>query len=138
MEIMALKDKSMIPETEVLKKVLAGSYVAFVQWKQRQVEIGIVLEWKYYNDGKAWMGKMMLGKRNMGWLFIYSGYFTVTFYFMERHLRAIADSDIPENIRQDFYRTKGTGKLMPMSVKIDNGLKVAEALKILYLKKELK
>lgn len=41
---------------------------------------------------KALLCKMMFKKKNIGWLYVYDGFFRVSF-FMERHLSVIADSE---------------------------------------------
>lgn len=36
------------------------------------------------------------------------------FYFIEKHLEAIAALDISESIKEDFYKTRSVGRLIPM------------------------
>lgn len=138
METIALKDKNVFPEAEILKTVLAGSYPAFVRWEQILAEMETVLEWRYYRDGQAWLGKMMCGKKNIGWVIVYEGYFRVTFYFMEKHLQAIVDVDLPETVKKDFFGTGSEGKLKPMSVMVTDVSQTADVLAVFRFKKALK
>lgn len=138
MEVIALKDKNVFPETDVLKAVLAGSYPAFVRWEKILAEMETALEWRYYRDGQAWLGKMMCGKKNVGWVIVYEGYFKVTFYFMEKHFQAITDADLPETVKKDFFGTEAEGKLKPMSVKVTDVSQTTDVLAVFRFKKTLK
>lgn len=138
METIALKDKNVFPEAEILKAVLAGSYPAFVRWEQILAEMGTALEWRYYRDGQAWLGKMICGKKNMGWVIVYEGYFRVTFYFMEKHFQVIADADLPETVKKDFFGTEAEGKLKPMSVMVTDVSQTTDVLAVFRFKKALK
>lgn len=139
METPALKDKATVPTGEVLAQALQGSYAAFETWREMLSEMGIALQWNYYNDGKAWLCKMILGKKNLGWLIPYDGFFRTNFFFMARHAEAIAVANISESQKAEFAaKDFGTAKLHPVSVRIANRDQLAEALTILQLKQRLK
>ncbi len=59
MEILALKDKHVLPTPEVLNSVLHDSYPAFEEWDNVLSGLDIKPEWNYYKDGNAWLCKMM-------------------------------------------------------------------------------
>ena len=65
MELPILKDKNIFPTNEVLADVLEASFPAFEAFSASAEAAGLTLEWNYYNDGKAWLCKV-LSKR--GWL----------------------------------------------------------------------
>lgn len=52
MEILALKDKHVLPTPEVLNSVLHDSYPAFEEWDNVLSGLDIKPEWNYYKDGK--------------------------------------------------------------------------------------
>ena len=102
METLALRDGDILPTQEVLETALGSSYPAFEELNALLIAMEIRPEWNYYRDGKAWLCKMMFKKKNMGWLHVYDGFFRVSFFFMERHLSAIADLNISDHIKEDF------------------------------------
>lgn len=137
METLALRDGGILPTQEVLEAVLGSSYPAFEELNALLIAMEIRPEWNYYRDGKAWLCKMM-SKKNMGWLHVYDGFFRVSFFFMERHLTAIADLNISDCIKEDFYEMKPVGKLLPMSIAVCDKGKLEDVLTVLRFKKSLK
>ena len=138
METLALRDENILPTQKVLEAVLCGSYPTFEELNALLITMEIRPEWNYYKDGKAWLCKMMFKKKNMGWLHIYGGFFRVSFFFMERHLTAIADLNISDYIKEDFYKMKSIVKLLPMSIAVSDKEKLEDVLTVLRFKKSLK
>ena len=138
MEKLALRDGDILPSQEVLEAVLGSSYPAFEELNALLISMEIRPEWNYYRDGKAWLCKMMFKKKNMGWLHVYDGFFRVSFFFMERHLSAIADLNISDYIKEDFYEMKPVGKLLPMSIVVGDKEKLEDVLTVLRFKRSLK
>lgn len=138
MDTVILKDKNIYPTNEVLAEVLGTSYPAFEELNTLVADSGLVLEWNYYNDGKAWLCKILSKKKNLGWLVVYQGYFRVTSYFTEKHLYRISELDVTESIKTAFYQAKPSGKLMPMSIVVTGKEQVKDALTMVLFKKSLK
>ena len=138
METLALRDGDILPTQEVLEAGLGSSYPAFEELNALLISMEIRPEWNYYRDGKAWLCKMMFKKKNMGWLHVYDGFFRVSFFFMERHLSAIADLNISDYIKEDFYEMKPVGKLLPMSIVVGDKEKLEDVLTVLRFKRSLK
>ena len=138
METLALRDGDILPTQEVLEAVLGSSYPAFEEFNSLLISMEIRPEWNYYRDGKAWLCKMLFKKKNMGWLHVYDGFFRVSFFFMERHLSAIADLNISDYIKEDFYEMKPVGKLLPMSIVVGDKEKLEDVLTVLRFKRSLK
>lgn len=139
MENPALKDKLSVPTDEVLARTLQASHAAFIRWRELLATEGVGLQWRYYADGKSWLGKMLCGKRNLGWLVPYAGYFRTDFYFTARAAAAIAASDLPETAKAEFAAKDFTqAKLHPLSFRIAAPDDTAGALTALRLKRTLK
>lgn len=138
MKSLVLKNKEIYPTAEVLENALKESYPSYVEFSNQLIELGMVQEWNYYNDGKAWLCKLLLKKKNLGWLYIYDGYFNISCFFMEKHLAAINDLDIDEQIKATLFQAKPTNKLMPLTVRIKTSGQLPDAIKILLFKKGLK
>ena len=138
MELPILKDKNIFPTNEVLADVLEAGFTPFEAFSPSAEAAGLTLEWNYYNDGKAWLCKVLSKKKNLAWLVVYQNYLRTTSYFTEKHLDRIADMEITESIKEEFYRAKPSGKLIPMSVVITEKEQVKDALSMILFKKGLK
>lgn len=138
MNPLALKDANEFPTPEVLDKVLGDSYRAFEKLSAEFADFGIVPEWRYYNDGKAWLCKLMLNKKNLGWLHVYDNYFNVSCFFTEKHFEAIEKLDVANEIKEEFYHSKTTGKLIPMAIRITDNKLPEDVMKMIAFKKNLK
>lgn len=138
MEAPILKDKNIFPTPEVLADMLGTSYPAFEEFSASAEKAGLTLEWNYYNDGKAWLCKILSKKKNLGWLIVYPNFFRINAYFAERHLERIAEMDITESIKEEFYQQKPSGKLIQMSINITDKDQVKDALTMILFKKGLK
>jgi hypothetical protein len=134
-----LNEQTLFPSNEVLKNVLAESYPAFEQLSAILTnEQGLVLEWNYYKDGHAWLCKVLNRKKNLFWLPAWNMFFKASFYFTEKHLESFASLDISEALKEELYRAKPTGKLLPLQFEIRTVEQLSDLLKIVEFKKNLK
>ena len=62
MDTLVLQDKNSFPDETVSKAALKNSYPVFEKLSGFIAGEDVRIEWRYYNDGKAWMGKMFYGK----------------------------------------------------------------------------
>ena len=138
MDKIIFNDPDTFPSAEVLKETLAASYSAFEALHALLASMDATTEWNYYRDGHAWLGKMPYKKKNLGWIHVYSGYFILTCHFTAKHEEAIAGLAIPEAIKETFFHAETTGKLRPLSVRVDSGKLPPEIETILRFKKGLK
>lgn len=138
MDTPALKDKDLFPSDDVLRQTLGASYPAFERWREMLTARQIDLDWRYYNDGNAWLCKMMSAKNNLGWLIACDGCFRTTFYFTAKYAEAIAGAEIPGTAKEEYRRAEPTAKLRPLSVRISDNSLLNDALAILQLKQKLK
>ncbi len=139
MEKQLLREQEIFPSEEVLKNVLGGVYEVLDALKTRLMnEEALVFDWYYYSDGKSWLCKVCHKKKTVFWLSVWDGYFKTTFFFLERHLESIAALEIAEPIKEDFYRIKPVGKLIPMIVTIHLYEQIDDIVKIVKFKKSAK
>jgi len=140
METQLLREPEIFPSKEVLKDILGEVYNVLEELEAlvTQGEFALTLNWHYYNDGKSWLCKVCHKKKTIFWLSIWDGFFKTTFFFMERHLESIAALEISEQIKEDFFRTKPVGKLLPMLININRREQLADLLKVIGFKKQLK
>ena len=138
MKQLILRDASVFPDEEVLKSALKDSFPIFEEFSGSLSELEIIPEWNFYKDGGAWLCKMLLKKKNMGWIAVFDGKFSITFYFTEKHLEAIAKLDISEQIKENFCLAKPIGKLLPMQIQVSDKSVIKDVITVLKFKKSLK
>jgi hypothetical protein len=65
---MLLRDPEVFPSDEVLKDVFGDTNYnilnSFIETITNE-EYGLTLEWRFYNDGKAWLGKTAHKKKTV-------------------------------------------------------------------------
>ncbi|GAE84743.1 DUF3788 family protein [Bacteroides reticulotermitis] len=138
---MLLRDPEVFPSEEILSKELdvrVYSTLASFTSTITSPEYGLETEWRYYNDGKAWLCKVTHKKKTILWLSIWEGFFKVSFYFTEKHLEAIDTLEISETIKQAFMQTKPIGRLIPMIFDITDNEQLQDLLTVVRFKKNLK
>jgi len=136
MESMPLKDPAVYPDKQVLQKVLGGSYDAFEQLTTliSEKEFALVPEWRYYNDGKAWLCKVVHRKKTVFWLSVWEGYFRSAIYFTARNEEDISALDIDPMVKKNFAEAKRIGKLIPLIFVIREREQLKDLLKAIKYK----
>ncbi len=139
-ETMLLRDPQILPVDEVLNGALGESYPAFGELVNTisNVEYGLMPEWNYYNDGKAWLCKVLFKKKTVFWLSVWDGYFKATFYFTEKNCGGLDDLDLDRELMQSFVKSKPIGRLMPFTFVIRESIQLTDLLKVIQYKKSLK
>ncbi len=137
---MALRDAEIFPSDKVLKDTLGDVYDVLESFLATITNEAYLLsfEWRYYNDGKAWLCKVQHKKKTILWLSVWEGFFKVSFFFTEKHLEAIAALDISEAIKTELASAKPVGQLIPMIFNINNASQLEELLTVVRFKKTLK
>lgn len=138
---MLLKNPDVFPSVNVLKEVLGDTIYNVLETFTETItgeEYNLSVEWRYYNDGKAWLGKVVHKKKTVLWLSIWEGFFKTSFFFTEKHLEAIAALNISETIKEEFCRAKPMGKLIPMLIEVRRKEELDDLLTVVRFKKSLK
>lgn len=138
---MLLRDAEIFPSEEILKDALGKTVYSVLESFITSVtneEYGLTIEWRYYNDGKAWLGKIVYKKKTVLWLSVWEGFFKTSFYFTEKHLEAIAELNISDMIKEGFCKARPVGKLIPMVIDINKDEQLDDLLTIVRFKKSLK
>jgi len=131
-----LNEPEIFPTVEVLKSVLGKSYFVFEELSKKLIdEFGLIFEWHYYKDSKAWLCKVAYKKKTIFWLSAWSECFRTSFYFMERHLEGIMALGIDDN---RFTIKKEWGKMIPLIFIISKSEQLPDLLKVAAYKKNLK
>jgi hypothetical protein len=140
MERPLLNDKNIPVTDEVLEKTLGEGYQAYREMLELITgdEFGLVPEWRYYNDGKAWLCKMVFKKKTVFWLSVWDGYFKAAFYLVGRHLPGIYDLDIDNHIKEELKKARSFGTLFPVVMIISRSEQINDLLALIRYKKGLK
>ena len=136
-----LRDPEVFPSNEVLRGALGKSaYSALESFFETLAshEYGLIVEWRFYNDGKMWLGKIEHKKKTALWLSVWSNCFKATFYFTQKHLEAITSLDISETIKDEFSKAKHIGRLIPMIIEVSEKDQLKDLLTVVRFKKNLK
>ena len=139
-EILILSDKEVIPTEDYILSIL-GDKKEF--WKSI---IKIATEeykdtsgtWKYYNDGKQWLFKMVQKKKTLFWGGIHKDTFRITFYFGDKAEPTILASDLPQSIKDGFKTTKRYGAIRAISIKVFEHSDVENVMKLIGIKHQMK
>ena len=132
--ILELTDESVYPDEKILKPILGRSYSAYLQLLKLYNENGMVYEWRYYKDGKAWLCKVQLKKKTIVWMSAWKGYMQAGIYFPARLLNEILSLDISEETREKIKKTKNVGKSKPCIFEIRNKKALTDFEKVMKFK----
>ena len=140
METRLLRNEDIYPSKEVLEKALGESFVAFNELIESIIneEYGLVLNWRYYKDGKSWLCKVTDKKKTVCWISVWNKFFKTGFYFTEKTRLGIHELNIENQIREAFNQSKHIGKLIPLTIDISTKEQIGDVLKIIMYKKSLK
>ncbi len=140
MESYLLRDQQVFPTREVLEKILAESYPVYEEMMGiiTDAKYGLVPEWNFYKDGKAWLCKVCNKKKTIFWLSVWDKFFKTTFYFSEKYFQGVSELDIDNNLKESFNRNKSFGKFHPLTIDFNKKEQIKDLLKIIEYKKSLK
>jgi hypothetical protein len=134
-----LADSSLYPDKRVLAEALGEeNYSLFVKFAEQMETLNLTLEWRYYNDGKEWLCKILNKKKNLGWLSIWENSFRVTVFLTAKTINGFHALAISDEIKTYAKEAKPTGKLIPTITTINTESVIDDMLKILEYKKQLK
>ena len=133
-----LRDQAVYPDENVLQRVLKKSYSAWKAFLELLEKNEMTHEWRFYNDGNAWLCKVQKKKRTIVWLSVWDGLFKTTTYFPAKYLDKLFELDISEEQKEKIRQTKDVGKSKPCTFEIKTRKPFAELEKVIKLKMECK
>jgi hypothetical protein len=95
-------------------------------------------EWRFYNDGKRWLFKMVHKKKTVFWSSLITGTFRITFYLGNKAESIIENSDLPQRVKEEFKNAKKYGLIRPVTFIIKGSEDVDNVLKMIDLKTKIK
>ena len=129
-----LKDKDVFPDAKILKDVLGDSCNAYEKLMEIYGRNEMTHEWRYYNDGKAWLCKVQKKKRTITWMSAWKGFMQATIYFPLRLIDDVYGLDISEEQKAKIRSTKNVGKSKPCIFEIRDSSILSDFEKVMKLK----
>ena len=123
-----LRDPDIEPTGEVIAEALGSASAAYIKFIKGMKSYDIEVDWRYYNDGKAWLGKglyTLIGARGgqkevtAFWLSIWDSFFKVTIYIPEKARLDALTLPIADDIKNVIADAKQIGKLKIIPVQFD-------------------
>ena len=113
-------DPSMYPDLNIISDSLKDSFPAYLELLKYLEVSNLEHEWKYYNDGKAWLCKISKKKNTVVWLSAWKGYFKTTVYIHIKYLNEFENIGIDTEKRAAILNSLDDRKNIPCTFDIRN------------------
>ena len=148
-EKQSLRDINIEPTSEVISIELGVANDAYIEFLEKLKAHDIELNWRYYNDGKAWLGKGQYKwttirgtpkETTAFWLSIWEGFFKVTVYVPEKYRLEALNLSIGDGMKGMIKEAKQMGKLkfFPLVFDLYSNKMFDELFAIIDFRKTLK
>ena len=139
-ETILLREKEIEPTNEVLENVLGKELFIIYQEliKIFTDEFNLEPQWRFYKDGNAWLCKVVYRKKTILWLSVWENYIKTGFYFTEKTGIGVLELDIDNTIKEVFEVAKPIGKLIPLTIDINQQKQIKDLKELVEYKKKLK
>ena len=145
-----LRNPNIQPTSDIIAEALQYANDSYIKFLNELANQDIYLEWRYYTDGKAWLGKGLykwLGVRGgqkvttVFWLSIWEAFFKITIYIPEKARDDLFSLPLNNTVKQMINDSKQMGnrlKFFPLVFEL-NSNELFEQIHILFdFKKSLK
>lgn len=129
-----LKDKDIYPNENVIKEALGEAYSSYVKLYEMFETLGLEHEWRYYNDGKSWLCKILKKKRTIIWVSVWKGYTKAGVYFPVSKIDLVMDLSLSQKTKERIEITPNIGKSKPCFFDIKDDSEFDDLRKIIELK----
>jgi len=115
-----LRSPGIEPTSEVIAEALGAANAAYIEFIAGLKSRAIQVEWRYYDDGKAWLGKGLYrwtgvrgGQKEVTafWLSVWDGFFKITFYIPEKNRAEALNLPLDDDVKHMLTDAKQMGKL---------------------------
>lgn len=94
--------------------------------------------WRYYNDGKQWLFRLLQKKNTIFWLNLFEESFRITFYYTDKAESLLEKSGIPGEVLEQFKSGKYYNKIRGITTKISSDRDVDTVLKLIAIKLQIR
>jgi len=143
-----LRDPDIQPTSEIIAEGLGEANKAYIKFIKDLESYGIsLMDWRFYNDGKAWLSKgeykwtTPRGANKVKpifWLSIWSGFFRVSFFFSASVQDELQDLPISQDAKDLIMNAKPMGKTMrviPVVIDVKNDEQLSDVYEIAQFRK---
>ena len=119
-DLQLLRDTNIEPTSAVISNGLGAANDAYVGFLEKLEAHGVALNWRYYNDGKAWLGKGLYKwttfrgtqkETTAFWLSVWENFFRVVIYIPEKYRAEALALSLSGETRKMIESAKQMGKL---------------------------
>jgi hypothetical protein len=129
-----LRDPNKYPDEAVLQNILGDSYLAYKALLEIYDTMGMVYEWKYYSDGKAWLCKVQKKKKTIVWMSAWKGYMQATIYIHDKDIEKFKILNLRKEVKERIVSAKKVGKSLPFMFEIRDRKVLKDIEKVALLK----
>jgi hypothetical protein len=91
-------------------------------------------QWRYYNDGKSWLLKVVKKSKTIFWVSVMKGSFKTTFYFGDKAEASILESGLSDDLKDSFKNGKRYGKTRGITTEIKGKTDLDSVRELIRLK----
>jgi hypothetical protein len=131
-----LTDKDQFPTDEVVFSHIGKSKL---HWEElfnytRSNYADFSQQWRYYNDGKSWLLKVVKKSKTIFWVSVMNGSFKTTFYFGDKAEESILESNISDDLKDSFKNGKRYGKIRGITTEVKAEADLDDVRELIRLK----
>jgi len=115
-----LRDPNIEPTSEIIAEGLGTANSAYLEYVGELKNHDIEVDWRFYNDGKAWLGKGLYKwttsrgtekELTAFWLSIWDGFFRVSLFIPEKKRADALSLPLNDEIKKMIESAEQIGKL---------------------------
>jgi len=140
MEPIVLTDPKVQPTDELVSSIIGENHVYWQQIIDYLYEhhVDITEEWRFYNDGKSWLYRVLRKKLTIYWVGILKDTFRISFWLSNKAEPLVESSDLPERIKEEFRSAKRFNTTRCVSIVMGSPEDYENVIKLIELKMKIK
>ena len=135
-----LSDPAVIPDDALLTRLLGEKMEWWNHIMNHTIQhySAVTPVWRYYNDGKQWLFRLLRKKDTIFWVSLIDDTFRMTLYFPDKAEPLILASKVPEEVKSSFTEGKHYGKIRGLTIRIDSPLDLETVKELTSIKLQIK
>jgi ABC-type uncharacterized transport system YnjBCD substrate-binding protein len=135
-----LSDPMITPDDELIKALLGEKMTWWNAIMDHTIQNypNVTPVWRYYNDGKQWLFRLLKKKDTIFWVSLVEDTFRVTFYFPDRVETLLETSKLPAEMVESFLKSPHYGKIRGFTVKMNSQEDIEKVLELVSIKFQIK
>jgi len=140
MEPIVLTDPNVQPTEELIFSIIGANSVFWENLIDYLYDnhFDITEEWRFYNDGKAWLYRALRKKKTVYWAGVIKDTFRISFWFGDKAEPTLLASTLPETIKEEFRNAKRYAHSRSISIEMHSPEDLQNAIALIELKIKLK